>query len=308
MIYKNNLSGVILGGDYYGSLVSEEDVYKLLDTFYDLGGNNFDTARLYTDGVSETIYGKWIKTKPRDSVFIATKGGHPDLLTGEKRLLEKEVEEDLNKSLNALSLDFVDLYYLHRDDENLPEEYIIEYLNKFKREGKIKNIGVSNWRAKRIKKANEYALKHGLTPITFSQIKYSLTVTSPSYEDDVTLVEMNDTEYNLYKDLNINVTCFAPQAKGFFSKFEKLGEKGLDQKTRQRYLCEENVKRYQKVKKIAEKYNISVGAVSILYLLCNEDFNSLPVIGCKTVPQLLDTLSGKDVILTPEDIYFLRHL
>ncbi len=308
MIYKNNLSGIILGGDYYGSLVSEKDVYKLLDTFYFLGGNNFDTARMYTDGVSEIIYGKWIKTKPRDSVFIATKGGHPDLVTGKKRLLEKEVEEDLNKSLKAMGLDFVDLYYLHRDDEDLPEEYIIEYLNKFKKEGKIKNIGVSNWKAKRIKKANEYALKHGLTPITFSQIKYSLTKTSPFYQDDATLVEMNDTEYNLYKDLNINVTCFAPQAKGFFSKLENVGESGLDDKTRQRYLCEENVTRYQKVKKIAENYNISVGAVSILYLLSNKDFNTFPVIGCKTVSQLEDTLDTKDIILTPEDIYFLGHL
>ena len=53
------LSKIILGGDYYGELVTETDVFKLIDSYVEMGGNFFDTARLYTGGKSETIYGKW---------------------------------------------------------------------------------------------------------------------------------------------------------------------------------------------------------------------------------------------------------
>ena len=87
---------------------------------------------------------------------------------------QKEIETDLDNSLKAFDMDYVDLYYLHRDDENIPVEEIIEYLNSFVKKGKIKNIGVSNWKSERIKKANEYAKENNLVPITFSQIKYSL--------------------------------------------------------------------------------------------------------------------------------------
>ena len=301
-----NLSKIILGGDYYGSLVSEKDVFSLIDKYVYLGGNFFDTARLYTDGTSEEIYGKWLKKHGRDNYFLATKGGchHMD---GKNvgMLAEKEVKTDLDNSLKALGIDCVDLYYLHRDDETIPVEEIIGYLNKFVQEGKIKNIGVSNWKGRRIKAANDYALKNGLKPIVFSQIKYSYAKTNPSYSDELSLVEMDESEYNFYKENNIPVAAYASQAKGFFSKMHKKGADNLDDKTSKRYLYKDNVEKYKRVTEIAEKYNITHAAVSLCYLV-SKDIDVLPVIGCKSVAQLMDSIEGVDTVLTNEDVLYLE--
>lgn len=302
---NKKLSKIILGGDYYGDLVTETDVYKLIDCYVSTGGNFFDTARLYTGGKSETIYGKWLKNNKRDDFFVATKGGCREI-NGVKYMgiSQKEIETDLDNSLKAFDMAYVDLYYLHRDDENIPVEEIIEYLNSFVKKGKIKNIGVSNWKSERIKKANEYAKENNLVPITFSQIKYSLAKTSPYYVDDSTLVEMNDKEYEFYKGNNIIVAAFAPQAKGFFSKMEKAGAEGLDAKTRERYYCEENCEKYNRVSEIAEKYKISVGSVSVNYLT-SKDIDVLPIVGCKNVNQLMDSLNGCDITFSQKEMNFL---
>lgn len=297
------LSKIILGGDYYGTVVPETSVYMLLDYFFDIGGNFFDTARMYTNGLSETIYGRWFKNKNRDKLFLATKGGFPD--NGVSRIYENDVRYDLENSLKALNMEYIDLYYLHRDDEKIPCEEIIGYLNKFRDEGKIKNIGVSNWKAERIEKANSYAEKHGLEKITFSQIKYSMVKTSPGYKDDPTLVEMNESEYEIYKKLGIKVAAFASQGKGFFSKYQNGGADRLDQKTRERYFCNENINGFEKAKHIAEKYNISVASVCLLYLIEQPFFDVMPIIGCKTLGQLKNTLLGTDTVLTEKDREYL---
>lgn len=304
---NRKLSKIILGGDYYGTIVNEKDVYDLLDKFCYMGGNFFDTARMYTNGMSETIYGKWIRKKNRDDVFIATKGGFPyrEKNLERSRLTEKDVKFDLDKSLEALKLDYVDLYYLHRDDESIPVEEIIGYLNKFVQSGKIKHIGVSNWKADRIYKANLYANKHGLNPITFSQIKYSMVKTSTLYNEDRTIVEMDNTEFETYKKMNVKIAAFASQGKGFFPKYMKNGEEGLDEKTRVRYFCKENIKSFEKAKYIAEKYDTSLASVCLLYLMCQNDIDVMPIIGCKNIEQLKDSLAGVDIKLSEKDIEYL---
>ena len=302
------LSRIILGGDYYGRQVSESDVYKLIDKFVELGGNFFDTARLYTAGQSEEIYGKWLNAHRREDYFLATKGGCREVDgVKESGISEAEIIKDLDDSLNALKLSYVDLYYLHRDDENIPVSEVMEYMNKFVSEGKIKNIGVSNWKAQRIKEANEYADKHNLVPITFSQIKYSLAASSPSYIDEPGLVEMNDEEYKFYSKNNIIVSAFASQSKGFFSKIEKYGAAGLDEKTKTRYLCEENLEKYKNVKETAEKYNICVSAVSLNYLT-SKSVVILPIVGCKNESQLVDSLKGTDITFTEDEVKKLERV
>ena len=289
---NTNLSKIILGGDYYGSVVSEKDVFSLIDKYVYMGGNFFDTARLYTDGMSESIYGKWLKNHKTSNCFLATKGGcHKKDGKNAAMLSQQEVKEDLENSLKALGLDCIDLYYLHRDDESIPAEEIIGYLNNFVQEGKIKNIGVSNWKVSRIKEANDYAKTHGLNKIVFSQIKYSLAKTNPAYCDECSLVEMDDFEYNFYKENNITVAAYASQAKGFFTKMHLKGADNLDDK--ELYFAD------------FWTTPISHAAVSISYLV-SKDIEVFPIVGCKNIAQLTDTLDGNDIVLTQDEVQYLE--
>ena len=115
----------------------------------------------------------------REKVILSTKGGHPSAYDKKTiRLAKEEVAADLEESLRNLGVDCVDIYWLHRDDPSRDVSYIIDYLDEFVKEGKIKFPAVSNWSAKRIAEANAYAAKAGKTPIAMSQIQWSLASTT----------------------------------------------------------------------------------------------------------------------------------
>ena len=300
-----SVSSVILGTDYYGSTVSKNDCFKLYDMYVENGGNHIDTAHLYVGGESERILGEWLKGKSRDGLYIATKGAHPPLDNmNASRLTRTDIRADLEESLKNLSLDYVDLYWLHRDNPVADIAEVMETLNELIKEGKIRSIGCSNWTGERIKQANEYAKNHGLKGFCASQIKWSLARTSPSYADDPTLVEMNASEFEFYKESQIPVIAFASQGKGFFSKVYNSGVDSLSDKAKDRYLCEDNLRRYEAVKTLAQKYNTSVGAIAVAWIASQTDVCAMPIIGCKNKAQLADSLKSADLALTQEEIEF----
>ena len=299
-ISQKKTSKLVMGTDYMGTLVPENDVMNLFDCYYNLGGNHFDTAHLYCRGESERLVGKWLKTKNRDDIYVSTKGGHPPLSDMTvSRLDEKDLRCDIEESLKRLNEEYVDLYYLHRDDINRPAGEIIETLNKFIKEGKTKAIGCSNWRAERIKEANDYAKEHNLEGFIASQIKWSLAVTAPCFSDDPTLVEMDERELEFYKASGMKVVAFASQAKGFFSKYENGN---LDGKAKERYLWEKNVARFESAKKIALEHNVPVAAIVVSYIISQKNPDSLPIVGCKNINQLKDTAFCCDLVLSDEEI------
>ena len=164
-----------------------DDVYfEFLDKYVELGGWCIDTARVYCDWLenghnsSEGVIGRWLKARNnRDKICIATKGGHPEMgHMDESRLSREELTKDLEASLRVLGVDYVDIYFLHRDDPKIPVEEIMPVLNDFYESGKIHFIGVSNWTTQRIEEANKFAEKNGMEPIRISQINYSLAHSS----------------------------------------------------------------------------------------------------------------------------------
>lgn len=301
------ISDIILGGDYIGTLVDKKTAFNMFDIFKDQGGTCIDTANLYTNGLSEEILGEWLKKSGRDKIFVSTKGGHPNPETMNiSRLSKKELEADLNQSLKRLSTDYADIYFLHRDDTSKPVGEIIETLNTFINQGKIKSLGASNWTAKRIAEANLYAREKGLKGFSFSQIKYSLAQTNPDYCDDPTLVEMNEGEYEFYQKSKVAVFAFASQGKGFFSKLA-MGEEFLSPKSKERYYCTENLKRFKAVEEIKNKYHISSAATVLAYVYSDKNINASAIIGAKNKIQLSDCLSASNFVLTPEEIEYLKN-
>ena len=304
------VSQVALGTDSYGLLTNEEESYALLDEFFALGGNLLDTALIYSDWVpgeksrSEKLLGRWMKKRGRrDDVIISTKGSHPDFATMDVHRLSKEdIEGDIEKSLTHLGTDYVDIYWLHRDSEALPVDGIMDTLGGLVKAGKIRYIGMSNWTHKRIEEANKYAKANGLPLIVSSQIQYSVAEAIKEHNDP-TLVLMNDNEYNYFKEKKMPVFAFASQAKGFFSKLDALGEDGVSGKAYERYFSETNLKRFKVIKALSEKYSVSVAEIVIALLVSNEDFQTIPIVGCKNSAHLNSSVAGTNVKLTQEEVY-----
>lgn len=309
MIYKNiagmKVSALVFGADSMGSGTDEKTAFALFDRATELGCNAIDTARIYGAydggeiGDSEKTIGKWLKERGgRDKIVISTKCAHPPMGRMDiSRLSKAEIESDVDASLKALGTDYIDILWLHRDDVRLSAEPIINTLNELVQKGKVRSFGASNWCAKRIAEANEYAAKSGMAGFAAGQIKWSAASSAPSFDDDPTLVEMDAAEYEFYKNAKMPVFAFASQAKGFFQKYHAGGEAALSAKSRERYLCDENIERYKYLLEICDKYGISLSAAVVASLTSNRDFDTAAIVGCKTLAQLEDTFSGADAVI-----------
>jgi len=285
-------SSIILGTNYFGTTISKEMSFEMMDYYLECGGNVFDTARVYAkwlpngDGASERTIGEYMNTrKSRNSIVISTKAAFPD--GNISRLSQKEIERDVDESLMTLKTDYIDILWLHRDDTNVGVEEIMDSLNNLVQKGKILSFGASNWTSSRIANANEYALKHGKKAFVASQIQWSLAKSNEL--EDKTLVQMNEAEYEFYRRTKMPVFAFSPQAKGFFEKFDK---NALSDKAKARYLNNDNIETYKRLKEISIETGHSISALVVSYIALNEDFDAFPILGCSNINQLKDSLAA----------------
>lgn len=311
MIYAEldgkKISKIALGCADFGTKVSKEDAFTLLDEYYARGGNLLDTARIYASWVeggenaSERTIGEWIKARSlRDKIFIATKGGHPPFENMHvSRLDEVSLRKDIEESLHYLQTDFIDIYYLHRDDRDRPVSEIMSVLDSFVKEGKAKYIGVSNWKADRIIEANRYAEEHGLAKIRFSQIMWSYATVNAGGEPDDTLVIMDEEEYGKYQNSGVILMPFSSQAQGFYTKAQKSGIENLHPSLQRKYDNSVNRKRLEILVKISEETGLSPTAISLNHLLRNS-LETLPVVGVSAKKYMDDTLQA----FTLDERYF----
>lgn len=299
-IFGQKSSRILLGTGYFGDGICEDDAFLIMDKFREMGGCHIDTARLYADGASEEIVGRWMADRKPPDMLVATKGGYYDMDAKDRpRLSKTDIVSDLEKSLSALKFDAIDFYWLHRDDENTPAGEIIETMNEIVNSGKVKKFGASNWTAKRIAEANAYANEHGLIGFSASQIRFN-----PAYclGERGGLVGMDEAEFEFYKENNMPVAAYSSQAKGFFSKIAEQGENALSEKARKRYLCDENLDRLEVIKELSQKYNCSVAAL-ICGAFCSFEVPEVfPIIGGSRLSQIVDSLNGEDVALTKEEL------
>lgn len=306
------VSTIALGTDVYGTDLDEKTSFEMLDFYVQNGGNIIDTANVYADwvpgerGRSEKLIGRWLKNRGnREKYIISTKGGHPNLDTmSVSRLSHSELTSDLDESLRRLGTDYVDIYWLHRDDELLEVSDIMDTLDGFVKSGKVRYIGMSNWTCQRIEEAQKYAENNSKTMLSASQIQYSAA--QPNIEsNDPTLVLMNDDEYNYFKNHDMTVFAFASQAKGFFSKLHAGGEEALSKKARDRYLNEISLARFERIEKLSAESGHTVGEIAISVLASNYNFDTVPIVGCKNTVQLKESMNGAALRLTKEQIEYI---
>jgi len=298
--FGEKASKMFLGTAYFGDGITQEDAFSIMDKFREMGGTHIDTARLYANGKSEEIVGKWLKERKASEMHVFTKGGYYEPDAGEiSRVTPKDIVSDLENSLKALGTDSIEFYWLHRDDRVIEPSEVAQLMNSFVKEGKIRKFGASNWRSDRIKAVNDYAKKHSLMGFSASQIRFN-----PAFclGERGGLVGMNKEEFEFYKESEMPVVAYSSQAKGFFSKVAEKGIDALSEKAKKRYLCEENLEKLEVMKSLSEKYNCSVGAIvcgAMCSINCPDTF---PVIGGSRVSQIEDSVSGADIVLSPEEL------
>ncbi|MDZ4765507.1 MAG: aldo/keto reductase [Chloroflexota bacterium] len=169
------VSELCLGAMTFGREADEATSFAMMDAFADAGGNFIDTADVYSRGISETVVGKWLATRPRDQWVVATKVRFPmGEGVNEIGLSRSHIRHAVEQSLKRLGTDFIDLYQVHCWDPGTPLEETLSTLNRLVEEGKVRYVGVSNFKAYQIQKAVDISRAHGWTPFTCLQPLYNL--------------------------------------------------------------------------------------------------------------------------------------
>jgi aryl-alcohol dehydrogenase-like predicted oxidoreductase len=307
------VSQICIGSTDFGSTIPAEDVFRLLDAFVSAGGNFVDTAHVYANwravptSISEKTIGLWLRENGlREQIIVGTKGAHPDLSTmSVPRLSRADIVRDLDESLDHLKTDYVDVYWLHRDDTERPICDIIETLNEQVMLGKIRYFGCSNWRISRIQEAHDYAAERNMQGFAANQPMWSFAVPNMEAQPDKTLVAMDDEGLAFHRETGMAAIPYSSQAKGYFSKLEAASVEQLPDSVREVYHSTENVKRFERARQLARKYKVAMNDIALGYLIA-QPFTTIPIVGCRNLEQLQSSVKALDLTLTPDDVAYLE--
>lgn len=203
---------LVLGGNVFGFTADEDASFAVLDAFHKAGGRMIDTADVYSawvpghkGGESETVLGKWFAASgKRADMRLHTKTG---MLGGAELYEPARVLASLDASLERLQTDYIDLYYAHRDYEELAIADIVTAFDGAVQTGKVRALGASNFRAGRLAAALDTAMAQGATPFSVLQNEYNL-VSRDAYGADL---------QQLCTDRHIPMLPFFGLASGFLT-------------------------------------------------------------------------------------------
>ena len=307
-----DVSALCLGTGGIGTDIGPGESFSMLDAFVERGGTFLDTAHNYGDWVpdaprsaSERTVGAWMRArKCRDRIVLATKGAHwhrPDV----PRLSRRDIEDDLNGSLEALDTDVIDLYWLHRDDPQRPVEDILETLNDQVRAGKIRHFGASNWKTPRLRAAQDAAAAQGIGGFVADQCLWNAAVLAGPPYGDPTTGWMDDEREAYHRESGMAVLAYQSQAYGLF---QRMHDGTLDQMNpgfRGFYRPTESQRRYVQMRRVMDETGLTITQVVLGYLT-SQPFVTVPIIGCRNLGQLTDSLGALDVRLTPDQVRFIH--
>lgn len=287
------VSPICLGAAGFGSRIDKDTAFAMLDIFSAAGGNFIDTANIYARdraaGISrsEELLGLYLKERPKSDLVIATKGAHYDLETRESRVKRSCIEADLDESLRTLGRDRIDLYWLHRDDESLPIEEIIDIMEDLVRADKIRYYAASNYTVERLARAKAYAESIGAKGFSAVSNYWTPLKGNEGYplSSDTTLVTCRDGDLAALADMGLPLIPFSSTAKGWVAK----GAEGAGEKLN---LCFDNAENREFRLKMAEKAakeGCSVQTALLRYMGEYGNFVGLqiiPITACSNLAQL----------------------
>jgi len=274
----------------YGEIPNEKEMISLLHKAVENGITLFDTAEMYGPFTNEELLGKALAPY-RDQVVIATKFGIK--MQDGKQVQDSRPEQIRNSiegSLKRLNSEFIDLYYQHRVDFNVPIEDVAGTIKDLILEGKIKHWGLSEAGVKTIRRA------HAVHPLTAIESEYSLWWRRPEEELLPTLEE-----------LGIGLVSFSPLGKGFLtgsfnkdSKFGKSDFRSIVPRFTPEAL-EANQGLVDLLKKVAEQKKATPGQIALAWILSQKPW-IVPIPGTTKLNRLEENIGAANVILTSKEL------
>lgn len=274
----------------YGPATDEKDAIALIRSAYELGVTFFDTAEAYSQGGNETLLGKAVAPF-RDKVVIATKFGFKDgdAMKGVDSRPER-IRQVAENSLKFLNTDYIDLFYQHRVDPDIPMEDVAGTIKDLIREGKIRHWGMSEAGVESIRKA------HAVQPLAALQSEYSLFFREPQ-----TVI------IPLLEELGIGFVPFSPLGKGFLTGAinEATQFDAADFRNIVPRFSEENRKANQAlvqlVTDIAVTYKATPAQISLAWLLAQKPWIA-PIPGTTKLHRLEENVGAANVSLSEETL------
>jgi aryl-alcohol dehydrogenase-like predicted oxidoreductase len=276
--------------DVYTSSIRDDDAaVALVRRVLDLGINFLDTADIYGD--SELKVGKAIKNR-RDEVVLATKFGFVQNAIGQEERLDgrpEYVREAIDRSLRRLEVDYVDVYYLHRVDANVPIEDTVGAMGELVRQGRVRHLGLSEVSPATLRRA------FAVHPIAAVQVEYSLFSRDP--EDELIPV---------LKELGVSLVAYSPLGRGFLGgRFRTLADLAPDDWRRrnprfQGGNFERNVALADRVREMAARKGCTPAQLALAWLLTRESV--VPIPGTSSVARLEENVRAVDVQLTRDEL------
>lgn len=286
------------GLDWIGN-EGQDNADSMVAAAFDAGINFFDTANMYAGGASERMLGKALGEKRKNTV-VATKlyhpMGHGANAVGTSRLA---VMREVEKSLERLGTDYIDLYQVHGWDKTTPIEETMRALDDCVRQGKVRYIGLSNFAAWQMAVADSAALQMGTERFCSAQIYYSL-VGRDSERDIIPALE----------HLGMGSMIYSPLAAGFLSGKYTDSDDTKGRRTMISYPPVDQELGDQVVyalRDIAEAHGVSPSQVAINWVLQQKGVTSV-IIGARTADQLADNFEAFNLKLSDEELQKLNEV
>ncbi|EKJ93335.1 oxidoreductase [Bradyrhizobium lupini HPC(L)] len=290
-------SVVALGFEFFPNFASAS---LTLDAFYEAGGNLFDTAYVYGGGKTEAIFGDWHTSRnvPREEIVLIGKGAHSPLCYPDM------IAKQLDQSLERLKTDYVDVYFMHRDNLDIPVGEFVDAMDAEVRRGRIRGIfGGSNWTRERMDEAAAYAQKNGKQAPGALSNNFSLAeMLDPIWAG---CVAASDDEWKEWlKSRQIPNFAWSSQGRGFFT--ERAGrDKHDDEEIVRVWYSDRNFVRRDRAIELAQKLGRHPIHIALAYVIA-QPFPVIPLIGPRTIAELEDSLSALDIALTDEQVKWLE--
>lgn len=307
------ISPLALGTAFY-RMETKSDHFEVLDAYVASGGTVIDSARTY--GQSEDVLGAWFEARPgmRDRVLLITKCGHGPELKLPERNFADSVRRELAISLETLNTDVVDLYMLHRDNQEMPVSDVLEPLHRALDRGSVRAIGASNWEYRRVIEANEWAGRHGLAG--FSIVSNTLSLARPAAAFFTGLVHVDPLGVRWHQESNIPLLPWSSQARGFFTGAWTKAMRGnpavahpqeptFDSRVLKVYATDDNFERLRRAEELAGKRGgFTAMEVGLAWLL-HRPFPILPVVGPRSVVEIGSCRRAAELALSSEECAWL---
>jgi predicted dehydrogenase/aryl-alcohol dehydrogenase-like predicted oxidoreductase len=270
----------------------------MFDDFFEQGGNCFDTAYIYANGLCEKLLGQWIKNRDvREQIVLLDKGAHTPHCDPES------INKQLLESLERLQTDYVDMYMLHRDNPAIPVGEFISTLNEHKNAGRIRAFGGSNWSIERVQEANAWAVAHNMTGFTAISNNFSLArMVDPVWAGCISASDARSRAW--LQETQMPIMPWSSQARGFFTGRARPDDRSDAELVRCWY-SEDNFQRLERVNKLAKERGVLPINIALAYVL-NQPFPTFPLIGPRQLSETRTSLPALTINLTPEELRWLN--